>query len=160
MARDYNHLQLAAFRLRTDVPWQRRLYLLRFPEHWKKPLTTLSRPRRDGSEIQSVPIWLLNQVIDALVPDVITVATNATVGPNAPWIYSDTEVNTESLFAIIATWGPRRAPTPPRSRRSCAPCTIPTSRGNPSTSTLRRSPPTPVRTNSFPTSSTGYCPTS
>lgn len=104
MARDYNHLKLAAFRLRTDVPWQRRLYLLRFPEHWKKPLTTLSRPRRDGSEIQSVPIRLLNQVIGALVPDVITVATSATVGRNAPWIYSDIEVDTESLFAIIATW--------------------------------------------------------
>lgn len=100
----YPHLQLAAFRLRTDVPWQRRMYLLRFPEHWKKPLTTLSKPRRDGSEILSVPIALLNDVIAALVPDVITVATRATVGERAPWIYSDIEVNTESLFAIIATW--------------------------------------------------------
>jgi hypothetical protein len=100
----YQQLQLAAFRLRTDMPWERRLYLLRFPEHWKKPLTTLSRVRRDGSEIRSIPIALLNDVVRALVPDVITVATRATIGEQAPWIYSDIEVDTESLFAIIATW--------------------------------------------------------
>lgn len=104
MAPRYPHLQLAAFRLRTDAPWQRRMYLLRFPETWKKPLTTLSRQRRDGKEIRSVPIRLLNDVIAALVPDVITVAKSATIGEHSPWIYSDIEVNTESLFAIIATW--------------------------------------------------------
>ncbi|OXM60006.1 RNaseH domain-containing protein [Amycolatopsis vastitatis] len=100
----YEDLKLAAFQLRTDVPWERRLYLLRFPEPWKKPLTTLAKARRNGEEIRSIPITLLNDVIAALVPDVITVATRATIGENAPWIYSDVEVNTESLFAIIATW--------------------------------------------------------
>jgi pPIWI_RE module N-terminal domain/RNaseH domain of pPIWI_RE/MID domain of pPIWI_RE len=108
----YPHLQLAAFRLRTDVPWQRPMYLLRFPEQWKKPLTTLSKPRRDGSDILSVPIALLNQVIAALVPDVITVAKSATVGEHAPWIYSDIEIDTESLFAIIAAWIRASSPDP------------------------------------------------
>jgi len=100
----YEELKLAAFRLRTDVPWERRLYLLRFPESWKKPLTALATPRRSGEEIRSIPIALLNAVIAALVPDVITVATRATIGENAPWIYSDVEVDTESLFLIITTW--------------------------------------------------------
>lgn len=109
----YEDLQLAAFRLRTDVPWERRLYLLRFPESWKKPLTALAKPRRNGEEIRSIPIALLNDVIAALVPDVITVATRATIGENAPWIYSDVEVDTESLFLIIATWV-RATATDPR----------------------------------------------
>lgn len=100
----YDYLQQAAYRIRTDIPWQRQLYLLRFPETWKKPLTALVPRRRDGGEIRSVPISLLNQVITALVPDVITVATNAAIGDAAPWIYSDVEVDTDSLFAIIATW--------------------------------------------------------
>ncbi|MFB9902870.1 pPIWI_RE module domain-containing protein [Allokutzneria oryzae] len=100
----YRHLQTAAFRLRPDAPLQRRMYLLRFPEAWKKPLTTLSKPRRDGKEHRSVPIRLLNEVLAALVPDVITVATKATIGEQAPWIYSDTEVDTRALFSIVAAW--------------------------------------------------------
>jgi hypothetical protein len=100
----FDRLQQTAFRIRTDVPWQRHLFMLRFPENWKTPLTTLGFPRRDGKETRSVPIALLNRVITALVPDVITVATRATIGDSAPWIYSDTEIDTDSLFAIIATW--------------------------------------------------------
>ena len=108
----YDYLQQAAYRIRTDVPWQRQLFLLRFPEKWKKPLTALVPRRRDGKEIRSVPISLLNQVITALVPDVITVARKAAIGESAPWIYSDVEVDAESLFAIIATWVRATAKTP------------------------------------------------
>jgi hypothetical protein len=108
----YDYLQQAAYRIRTDVPWQRQLFLLRFPERWKQPLTALVPRRRDGKEIRSVPISLLNQVITALVPDVITVASRAAIGESAPWIYSDVEVEAESLFAIIATWIRATAKTP------------------------------------------------
>src|SRR5690242_7226483 len=104
MIPQYDFLQQAAFRIRTDKPWQRHLFLLRFPETWKKPLTALVPRRRDGQEVRSVPIGLLNQVITALIPDVITVARNAAIGESAPWIYSDVDVDAESLFAIIATW--------------------------------------------------------
>src|SRR5207249_664748 len=88
----------------TDVPWQQQLFLLRFPERWKAPLISLVPRRRDGGEIRSVPIALLNNVIMALVPDVITAARYAAVGENAPWLFSDADVDPESLFAIIATW--------------------------------------------------------
>jgi hypothetical protein len=100
----YDYLQQAAYRIRTDIPWQRQLFLLRFPEKWKKPLTALVPRRRDGKEIRSVPISLLNQVITALVPDIIAVGRKAAIGESAPWIYSDVDVDAESLFAIIATW--------------------------------------------------------
>ena len=108
----YEYLQQAAYRIRTDIPWQRQLFLLRFPEKWKKPLTALVPPRRDGKEIRSVPISLLNQVITALVPDVITVARKAAIGESVPWIYSDVDVDAESLFAIIATWVRATAKSP------------------------------------------------
>jgi hypothetical protein len=108
----YDYLQQAAYRIRTDTPWQRRLFLLRFPESWKRPLTALVPRRRDGKEIRSVPISLLNQVITALVPDVITVAQKAAIGESAPWIYSDVDVEAESLFAIMATWVRATAKTP------------------------------------------------
>jgi hypothetical protein len=108
----YDYLQQAAYRIRTDIPWQRQLFLLRFPDKWKTPLTTLVPRRRDGKEIRSVPIGLLNQVITALVPDVITVARKAAIGESAPWIYSDVEVDAQSLFAIIATWVRATAKTP------------------------------------------------
>ncbi len=108
----YAYLQQAAYRIRTDIPWQRQLFLLRFPENWKKPLTALVPSRRDGKEIRSVPIGLLNHVITALVPDVITVARKAAIGESAPWIYSDMDVDAESLFAIIATWVRATAKTP------------------------------------------------
>lgn len=108
----YDYLQQAAYRIRTDVPWQRQLFLLRFPEKWKNPLTALVPRRRDGKEIRSVPVSLLNQVITALVPDVITVARKAAIGESAPWIYSDVDVDAESLFAIIATWVRATAKTP------------------------------------------------
>jgi hypothetical protein len=39
-----------------------------------------------------------------MVPDVIVVATRAAIGERAPWIYADTAVDPDSLFAIIATW--------------------------------------------------------
>jgi hypothetical protein len=100
----YEELTLAAFRLRTDAPWNRRLHLLRFPEAWKKPLLTLAKGRCNDDEMRSIPVKLLNSVIAAVVPDVITVAKSATIGENAPWLYSDTEIDTESLFAIIAAW--------------------------------------------------------
>ena len=100
----YDYLQQSAFRVRTDVPWQQQLFLLRFPERWKAPLISLVPRRRDGGEIRSVPIALLNNVIMALVPDVITAARYAAVGENAPWLFSDADVDPESLFAIIATW--------------------------------------------------------
>lgn len=34
----YEYLQQAAYRIRTDTPWQRQLFLLRFPENGRSRL--------------------------------------------------------------------------------------------------------------------------
>lgn len=100
----FDRLQPAAFRLRLNSGWHRRMYLLRFPEHWKAPLLSLSSRRKDGSTPQSIRIRLLNDVITALVPDVLTPATKATIGDRAPWLYADVPVDRHALFAITAAW--------------------------------------------------------
>jgi hypothetical protein len=100
----YSWLQPSVFRIRTDTEWRQTFFLLRFPERWKPPLLALVPPRRNGEEQRSIPIVLLNDAFEAVVPDVITTATYAAVGERAPWLYSTTELDTRSLFAIIAAW--------------------------------------------------------
>src|SRR5262245_29471023 len=100
----YTHLQLAGFRIRTDRPWEREMYVLRFPEEWKKPLSALARTPRDGTEVRPIPIARLNRILRAVVQDVIAVATKATVGDRPPWLYDDVKVDPEVLIAIVGAW--------------------------------------------------------
>jgi len=100
----YSWLQPSVFHIRTDTDWRQTFFLLRFPERWKPPLLALVPPRRNGEEQRSIPIVLLNDAFEAVVPDIITTATYAAVGEQAPWLYSTTEIDTRSLFAIIAAW--------------------------------------------------------
>jgi pPIWI_RE module N-terminal domain/RNaseH domain of pPIWI_RE/MID domain of pPIWI_RE len=100
----YSWLQPSVFHIRTGTDWRQTFYLLRFPERWKPPLLALVPPRRNGEEQRSIPIVLLNDALEAVVPDIITTATHATVGERAPWLYSTTEIDTRSLSAIIAAW--------------------------------------------------------
>jgi hypothetical protein len=100
----YTWLQPSVFRIRSDVDWRQDFFLLRFPERWKQPLLALVQPRQNGFEPRSIPIAVLNEALVALVPDIVTTATHATLGEQGPWLYSTLKIDRDSLFAIVAAW--------------------------------------------------------
>lgn len=99
----YRQLQPAAFHIRTDVPWCEMFYVLRFPEAWKERLLTLV-PRDEDTERRSLPVRTLNAALVALMPNILTAATKATVNEQAPWLYSMIEIDASALFLIITAW--------------------------------------------------------
>ncbi|SUA72855.1 Uncharacterised protein [Nocardia otitidiscaviarum] len=107
----YRLLQPAAFHVRTDTEWQETFQVLTFPEKWKERLLPLLS-RDEDTDQRSIPIWSLNAALVALVPDIVTAATKATINENAPWLYSSTIVDTTALFTIITAWIRTLSPDP------------------------------------------------
>jgi argonaute-like protein/RNase H domain-containing protein/MID domain-containing protein len=76
---------------------------LAFPGPWRQPILDLYRFGR-SDKIQQVPIRTLNEAIRAVAPDLVSVAKNAAVNDDQPWLYTRSEYQPEVLKTLIASW--------------------------------------------------------
>ncbi len=102
----YNELRTVAFQFAPHVSTlEREFFTLDFPEQWKPILLDLqveaSKRQRDQTRI---PIKNLNQALRALVPDLISIASNAGRAKIQPWLYSATPISTRVLYLIVQAW--------------------------------------------------------
>jgi uncharacterized protein YbaA (DUF1428 family) len=76
---------------------------LAFPEPWRQPILDLYRFGRSDNILQ-VPIRTLNEAIRAVAPDLVSVAKNAAVNDDQPWLYTRSAYQPEVLKTLIASW--------------------------------------------------------
>jgi hypothetical protein len=81
------------------------LWILRFPEEWKRLLLELQAEhlRREVAP-NSIPVRLLNAALRATVPSLISISRDAAKRSQEPWIYSSRVVPPQFLDPIIREW--------------------------------------------------------
>lgn len=81
-------------------------YSLNFPERWKSLLQTLQSEGQNKTkkEIRNLPIRTLNKSLRALVPDLISIVSNAGKQGERTWLYSSQLISPEKLHLIVLAW--------------------------------------------------------
>ena len=114
----YDQLRTLSFRLASNQPHPKRtVEVLNFPENWKSELRNLiadvtGRPR----DQINIPIYVLNQAMRALVPDLVFIEKKAAYAGEKPWLYSAVPIDQEALFLIVKAWLKVQFPKIPENR--------------------------------------------
>ncbi|MFJ8691796.1 pPIWI_RE module domain-containing protein [Streptomyces roseolilacinus] len=124
----YQYVRTAAY---VPDPAQGRFPVLRhtlsLPAHWEEPLGRL----RDHGRMEGrwhgprrIPTREINQLIRTTAPDVVTIASNATFGTDAPWLYCTEPLPAPVTNLYAATWlrSLPRDPEDPAPRRLLTEC--------------------------------------
>jgi hypothetical protein len=103
--KEYKHLRTLAFQLRPGLSLQHQCEVMVFPDVWKEPLKELARATysRHNRDQVMIPVDSLNRALIALTPDLIHIPRSALKRGNV-WLYSDQQMNTESLLMIVKAW--------------------------------------------------------
>ena len=90
----------------TEKTLHHQFYTLNFPERWKEILQALQNEGQKNSkkEFRNLPIRTLNKSLRALVPDLISIASNADWQGERTWLYSSQPINPEKLHLIVLAW--------------------------------------------------------
>lgn len=102
----YDHIQSAAVVPDPDAgPFIAEYNALRFAREWREYVLTLIKATAKHPErIKYISIKRLNAAIAALVPDIVSVATRATVNDELPWLYSTNELPQEVSDSLLKAW--------------------------------------------------------
>jgi hypothetical protein len=80
-------------------------HTLAFPKSWREDVLTLIRVGKKNPErIKQIWISRLNAAIAAIAPDLVSVATYATVDDTMPWLYASEPFPPATMDALIGAW--------------------------------------------------------
>jgi hypothetical protein len=101
----FNAIQPMSFRLMPDRPLLVRYHALAFPQQWKQLVRQLQaqKSERPLDKVQ-VPIYDLNMLVRALVPDVLFIAKGAAGAHTNPWLYSSVAIDPRALLPLVHAW--------------------------------------------------------
>ena len=102
----YHEIRTAAFMpVPGAQPFTGLYHALAFPRHWRQAILDLYRHGKNNPDkYKQVPIRSLNAAIRAIAPDLVSVAKNATVDDDLPWLYTMSEYPASILKPLIASW--------------------------------------------------------
>lgn len=102
----YTTIQPAAFVPSPDGHGFHTLqYTLAFPAAWREDaLTLFRRGKKDPDKYRTVPVGRLNAAVNALAPDLVSVATRAPLDDTKPWLYTTREFPQAATNRLIAQW--------------------------------------------------------
>lgn len=88
-------------------------YALTFPAHWRQIILDLYRHgKKNPDRRQQVPIRRVNEVIRTFAPDLVSVATNAAIDDELPWLYTTSKYPAHIIKALILSWLHDLQPSP------------------------------------------------
>jgi len=110
----YDEIRTAAF---TPVPGAQPFtglyHALAFPRPWRQAILDLYRHgKKYPDKYKQVPIGSLNAAIRAIAPDLVSVAKNAAVTDDVPWLYTMSEYPASILKRLTASWLYTLQPSP------------------------------------------------
>jgi len=110
----YNEIRTAAFApVPGAQPFTGLYHALAFPRHWRQAILDLYRHGKNNPDkYKQVPIRSLNAAIHAIAPDLVSVAKNATVDDDLPWLYTMSEYPASILKRLTASWLYTLQPSP------------------------------------------------
>ncbi|MGY4999825.1 pPIWI_RE module domain-containing protein [Streptomyces griseus] len=109
----YKSIRLAAYAPVPGAAWTASYYTLALPEHARRQLLDLYRiGLRNPDRCRSVPIKRFNNLLQALAPDVMSVAKWIDVERNEPWLYAHRPVPTDVFATLFHTWMQDLRPEP------------------------------------------------
>lgn len=100
----YDELRTLSFEFAPDItelPYETQALAL--PESYKKLLLSATKDLSPKKEQVRIPLRSLNNVIRALIPDVVSIESNADE-ENRGWLHSYRRIDTEKIHAIILAW--------------------------------------------------------
>jgi hypothetical protein len=105
----FDRIHPAAFIPTPDLgakPFVSKQYALTFPEQWRTDALSLFKAvgKKNPDHIKRVPISRLNAAIGALAPDLVSVASHATVDDTRPWLYATKPFPQHAMDALIQAW--------------------------------------------------------
>ncbi|MFH8220626.1 pPIWI_RE module domain-containing protein [Streptomyces sp. NPDC018057] len=101
----YPTIRLAAFERVRGHEFVRRPHGLAFPAAWRKEVLDFYRiGRREPQKINQVPIRRLNEVIRTVAPELLCVASKATLHDDAPWLYAYSPLPVPVMRQLIHSW--------------------------------------------------------
>lgn len=105
----FDRIHPAAFIPNPDPdakPFVTKQYALAFPEQWRADALSLFKltSKENPDRIKRVPISRLNAAIGAVAPDLVSVASYATVDDTRPWLYATKPFPQPAMDALIQAW--------------------------------------------------------
>ncbi|WP_018547237.1 pPIWI_RE module domain-containing protein [Streptomyces sp. LaPpAH-108] len=101
----YETIRLARYAPAPKADWTSSYHTLPLPEFHRKRLLHLYRlGLKRPDTCRSVPVGRLNSLLQALAPEVISVAKWIDVTRDEPWLYARTPVPRDVLSALLTTW--------------------------------------------------------
>ncbi|MYR04453.1 MULTISPECIES: pPIWI_RE module domain-containing protein [unclassified Streptomyces] len=109
----YDAIRLARYTPVAEAAWTVAYQTLSLPEFHRKRLLDLYRLglRRPGT-CHAVPVGRLNALLQALAPEVVSVAKWIDVTRDEPWLYARTPIPQDVLSALLTTWVQDLRPEP------------------------------------------------
>ncbi|MFH9424985.1 pPIWI_RE module domain-containing protein [Streptomyces sp. NPDC017529] len=109
----YDAIRLARFAPAPGAAWTVAYHTLSLPEFHRKRLLDLYRlGLRKPDTCHGVPVGRLNALLQALTPEVVSVAKWIDVARDEPWLYARTPVPGDVLSALLTTWVQDLRPEP------------------------------------------------
>jgi len=102
----YDTIQPAAFIPNPNGDgFQSIQHTLTFPRPWREDVLTLIKVgKKNPDRIKQIWISRLNAAIAAVAPDLVSVATFATVDDTTPWLYANESFPPATMDALIGAW--------------------------------------------------------
>ncbi|MEU6060341.1 DUF3962 domain-containing protein [Streptomyces sp. NPDC047097] len=109
----YETIRLARYSPIPGAEWTVSFQTLSLPEHHRKRLLALYRlGLRNPDNCHGVPVGRLNSLLQALAPDVVSVAKWIDVTRDEPWLYARKPVPRDVLTTLLTTWVQDLRPEP------------------------------------------------
>ncbi|GGZ14329.1 hypothetical protein GCM10010387_03040 [Streptomyces inusitatus] len=101
----YDAIRLAGYTPAPDADWTVSYYTLVFPQpHRERLLDLYRRGLKRPDDCLGVPVGRLNSLIQALAPEVVSVAKWLDVSRDEPWLYARRPVPEDVFSTLIHTW--------------------------------------------------------
>ncbi|MFE2108877.1 pPIWI_RE module domain-containing protein [Kitasatospora sp. NPDC059463] len=101
----YGLVRSAAFAPPEGARWEIPYYTLSLPEHIRGALCDLYRLKLRRPELcRSFPIGRFNNLLQALAPDVVSVAKWIDVDHDEPWLYARRPVSSDVIGTLFRAW--------------------------------------------------------
>ncbi|WP_202235059.1 pPIWI_RE module domain-containing protein [Actinacidiphila reveromycinica] len=101
----YDTIRLAGYAPAPGAEWTVPYYTLPFPQYHRKLLLDLYRlGLKRPDDCRGVPVKRLNGLLQALAPEVVSVAKWLDVSRDEPWLYARRPVPQDVLSTLVHTW--------------------------------------------------------
>ncbi|MGM9468459.1 pPIWI_RE module domain-containing protein [Streptomyces murinus] len=101
----YETIRLVRYAPAPEADWTVSYYTLALPEfHRGRILRLYRRGLRNPDSCRSMPVGRLNSLLQALAPEVLSVAKWLDVTREEPWLYARSPVPRDVLTALLTTW--------------------------------------------------------